>query len=135
MIDLGIIVVRKPKTTESADSEWPTCDWVHIDYRGPFNPCGNGYLNPSGSSAKSAVAIASYDWLDFLLGSDNNANAIIVYFPFCLRLCCSVGKHQISIRCPRYIRNAPKPRSGWQKRDDAIQPVIFPIPNAFQESI
>lgn len=69
LIDLGFVVVGKLKTTQFADSEWPTCDW--IDYHGPFNPRGDGYLTPSGSSAGSASAIASYPWLDFSLGTDS----------------------------------------------------------------
>jgi Asp-tRNA(Asn)/Glu-tRNA(Gln) amidotransferase A subunit family amidase len=69
LIDLGYVVVGKLKTTQFADSEWPTCDWV--DYHGPFNPHGDGYLTPSGSSAGSASAIASYNWLDHSLGTDS----------------------------------------------------------------
>ncbi|KAJ8130621.1 hypothetical protein O1611_g3006 [Lasiodiplodia mahajangana] len=68
LIELGFVVVGKLKTTQFADSEWPTCDW--IDYHGPFNPRGDGYLTPSGSSAGSASAVASYTWLDFSLGTD-----------------------------------------------------------------
>ncbi|OHE96222.1 glutamyl-tRNA(Gln) amidotransferase [Colletotrichum orchidophilum] len=68
LIDLGFEVVGKLKTTQFADSEWPTCDWV--DYQAPFNPRGDGYLTTSGSSAGSAAAIASYPWLDFTLGTD-----------------------------------------------------------------
>ncbi|KAM4060528.1 amidase [Hirsutella rhossiliensis] len=68
LIDLGFVVVGKLKTTQFADSEWPTCDWV--DYHGPFNPRGDGYLTPSGSSAGSASAVSSYAWLDFALGTD-----------------------------------------------------------------
>lgn len=69
LIDLGVVIVGKTKTTQFADSEWPTCDWV--DYHGPFNPRGDGYLTPSGSSAGSAAAVAAYRWLDFALGSDS----------------------------------------------------------------
>lgn len=68
LIDLGFVVVGKLKTTQFADSEWATGDWV--DYHAPFNPRGDGYLTPSASSAGSASAVASYDWLDFALGSD-----------------------------------------------------------------
>lgn len=68
MVDLGFVIVGKLKTSQFADSEWPTCDWV--DYHAPFNPRGDGYLTTSGSSAGSAAAIASYDWLDYSLGSD-----------------------------------------------------------------
>ncbi|KAK7918291.1 hypothetical protein PG985_010165 [Apiospora marii] len=70
LIDLGFVVVGKTKTTQFADSEWPTADWV--DYHGPFNPHGDGYLTPSGSSAGSASAVSTYSWLDFALGTDRS---------------------------------------------------------------
>lgn len=69
LIDLGFVIVGKLKSTQFADSEWPTCDYV--DYHGPFNPRGDGYLTPSGSSSGSASAISTYQWLDFSLGTDS----------------------------------------------------------------
>jgi len=69
LMDLGFVVIGKLKTTQFADPEWPTCDWV--DYHPPFNPRGDGYLTTSGSSAGSAAAVASYDWMDFALGTDS----------------------------------------------------------------
>ncbi|CZR60710.1 uncharacterized protein PAC_10606 [Phialocephala subalpina] len=45
-----------------------TCDW--IDYHAPFNPRADGYQDPSGSSAGSAAAIATYEWVDFAIGTD-----------------------------------------------------------------
>ncbi|QYT05271.1 Amidase domain-containing protein [Trichoderma simmonsii] len=68
LIDLGFVIVGKLKTTQFADSEWPTSDWV--DYHGPWNPRGDGYLTPSGSSAGSASAVSTYKWLDMSLGTD-----------------------------------------------------------------
>jgi Asp-tRNA(Asn)/Glu-tRNA(Gln) amidotransferase A subunit family amidase len=68
-LNLGFIVVGKLKTTQFADSEWPTCDWV--DYHGPFNPRADGYQSPSGSSAGSAAAVATYEWLGFSIGTDS----------------------------------------------------------------
>ncbi|CAH0020772.1 unnamed protein product [Clonostachys rhizophaga] len=68
LLDLGFVIVGKLKSTQFADSEWPTCDYV--DYHGPFNPRGDGYLTPSGSSSGSASAVATYPWLDFALGTD-----------------------------------------------------------------
>ncbi|XXG95592.1 hypothetical protein Hte_001860 [Hypoxylon texense] len=69
LVDLGFVIVGKVKTTQFADSEWPTCDY--IDYHGPFNPRGDGYLSPSGSSSGSASAVAAYEWLDYALGTDS----------------------------------------------------------------
>ncbi len=69
LIDLGAIIVGKTKTTTFADREIPTGDW--IDTHAPFNPRGDGYLVPGGSSAGSGSALASYDWLDFAIGTDS----------------------------------------------------------------
>jgi Asp-tRNA(Asn)/Glu-tRNA(Gln) amidotransferase A subunit family amidase len=44
-------------------------DWV--DYQPPFNPRGDGYLDPGCSSAGSGAALAGYDWLDVTIGSDS----------------------------------------------------------------
>ncbi|KAK4183592.1 putative amidotransferase subunit A [Podospora australis] len=68
LIDLGFVIVGKLKTTQFADSEWPTSDWV--DYHAPFNPRRDGYLTTSGSNAGSAAAVAAYDWLDISIGTD-----------------------------------------------------------------
>ena len=42
-----------------------------IDYQAPWNPRGDGYQSPAGSSSGSAVAVASYEWLDVAIGSDS----------------------------------------------------------------
>lgn len=44
------------------------------DYHAPFNPRGDGYQSPAGSSSGSAVAVATYDWLDFALGTDTTGS-------------------------------------------------------------
>lgn len=49
LIDLGAIIVGKTRTSQFADGESPTADWV--DYHDPFNPRGDGYMDPSSSSA------------------------------------------------------------------------------------
>lgn len=69
ILELGFIIVGKLKSTQFVDSEWPTCDYV--DYHAPFNPRADGYQTTSGSSSGSAAAIASYEWLDFSLGTDS----------------------------------------------------------------
>lgn len=40
------------------------------DYHAPFNPRADGYQSPAGSSSGSAAAVATYDWLDFAIGTD-----------------------------------------------------------------
>lgn len=68
LIDLGAVVVGKTKTTQFALGEAPTADYV--DQLAPFNPRGDGYQNPQGSSSGSAAGVAAYEWLDFGTGSD-----------------------------------------------------------------
>ncbi|KAI4143390.1 MAG: hypothetical protein L6R39_004584 [Caloplaca ligustica] len=48
LIDAGAIIVGKMKTSQFANGEMATADWV--DYHSPFNPRGDGYQDPSSSS-------------------------------------------------------------------------------------
>ncbi|KAJ3288017.1 hypothetical protein HK104_008360 [Borealophlyctis nickersoniae] len=72
LIDMGAVVVGKVKTSQFANGESPTADWV--DFHSPFNPRGEGYQNPSSSSSGSGAAVASYPWLDIALGSDTGGS-------------------------------------------------------------
>ncbi|KAK0624307.1 hypothetical protein B0T14DRAFT_427543, partial [Immersiella caudata] len=47
----------------------PIADWV--DYHAPWNPRGDGYLSPRGSSTGTCVALAGYLWCEAELGSDS----------------------------------------------------------------
>jgi len=68
LTSLGAIVVGKTHLSSFAWKEEPTeC----VDYPAPFNPRADGYQSPAGSSSGSGAAIASYEWLDFTLGSDS----------------------------------------------------------------
>ncbi len=69
LIRKGAVIVGKTKMTTFADREYPPSDW--IDYHCPFNPRGDGYLVPEGSSTGSAAAVAAYDWLDVGIGTDS----------------------------------------------------------------
>ena len=53
LIDAGAVVVGKMKTSQFANGETATADWV--DYHAPFNPRGDGYQDPSSSSAGPAA--------------------------------------------------------------------------------
>ncbi|KAL7928346.1 amidase signature domain-containing protein [Trichoderma chlorosporum] len=68
LVSMGAVLVGKTKTATFADGDVLTADWVEESY--PWNPRGDGYLIPSGSSTGSAVAIAAYPWLDFTVGTD-----------------------------------------------------------------
>lgn len=68
LIDAGAIIVGKVKLQAMIMREEPLeC----VEFTAPFNPRADGYQVPSGSSHASAAGIASYDWLDFSLGSDS----------------------------------------------------------------
>ncbi len=68
LIDAGAEVLGKSKLSSFAAREEPT---ESVDYQAPFNPRGDGYQSPAGSSSGSAAAVSSYDWLDFAIGSDS----------------------------------------------------------------
>lgn len=72
LIDAGAVLVGKIKTSQFANGEVATVDWV--DYHSPFNPRGDGYQDPSSSSSGAGSAIASYPWLDLALGSDTGGS-------------------------------------------------------------
>ena len=68
LISLGAELVGKTYMSAFGLMEHPT---QSIDYEAPFNPRADGYQLAAGSSGGSASAIASYDWLDFALGTDS----------------------------------------------------------------
>ena len=68
----GAVFVGKTKASQFGNSETPTADW--IDQLCPFNPRGDGYQDPMSSSSGSAVALASYDWLDIATGTDSGGS-------------------------------------------------------------
>lgn len=73
LIELGAVIVGKTKTAQLA-SGLAARDW--IDYQCPFNPRGDGYMDPDCSSSGSAVAVAGYEWLDFSVGSDSENSMV-----------------------------------------------------------
>lgn len=72
LIDAGAIIVGKMITSQFANGESPTADWV--DYHDAFNPRGDGYQDTSSSSAGAGAGTASYAWLDVSLGSDTGGS-------------------------------------------------------------
>ncbi|KAJ3457158.1 hypothetical protein MRS44_014299 [Fusarium solani] len=72
LLDAGAAIVGKMKTSQFANGESATADWV--DYHAPFNPRGDGYQDPSSSSAGPAAGVAAYPWLDIALGSDTGGS-------------------------------------------------------------
>ncbi|KAF4832757.1 Amidase 1 [Colletotrichum tropicale] len=72
LIDLGAVLVGKMGTVQFANGDRPTADWV--DLHAPFNPRGDGYQDPSGSSTGPGAGIAAYEWLDLAVGSDTGGS-------------------------------------------------------------
>jgi hypothetical protein len=68
LIDAWPVIVGNQKKSQFANGETATADWV--DYHSPFNPRGDGYQDPSSSSAGAGASIGSFDWLDIAIGSD-----------------------------------------------------------------
>ncbi|PYI09921.1 amidase signature enzyme [Aspergillus sclerotiicarbonarius CBS 121057] len=77
LINLGVTIVGKTKLNSFGVYEEP----IHnVDYQAPWNPRGDGYQTPRGSSSGSAVAVAAYDWLDIAIGTDSEF-ALALVFP------------------------------------------------------
>ena len=72
LIDAGAIIVGKMITSQFANGETATADWV--DYHEAFNPRGDGYQDTSSSSSGGGAGTASYAWLDLSLGSDTGGS-------------------------------------------------------------
>ncbi|KAK4222748.1 amidase signature domain-containing protein [Podospora fimiseda] len=72
LIDAGAQIVGLQKTSQFANGESATSDWV--DYHAPFNPRGDGYSDTSSSSSGAGASVAAYDWLDIAIGSDTGGS-------------------------------------------------------------
>ena len=72
LIDAGAVIVGKMKTSQFANGEQATADWV--DYHSSFSPRGDGYQDPSSSSSGAGSGVGSYPWLDLALGSDTGGS-------------------------------------------------------------
>lgn len=72
LIDAGAVIVGKMKTSQFANGESATADWV--DYHAPFNARGDGYQDPSSSSAGPGAGCGAYEWLDITVGSDTGGS-------------------------------------------------------------
>lgn len=99
LISLGAVIVGKTKMCAFASSEEATDQW--IDFHAPFNPRADGYQSPSGSTTGGGASLATYDWLDFSIGTDSR---LICSNPRRgsrgrkLTSCNSNGKHSLASR-------------------------------------
>ena len=71
IVNLGGVIVGKYKTAQFGSGAGP---WVWQDYQAPFNPRGDGWLTCSASSSSGGCAVATYDWLDFAIGTDTGSS-------------------------------------------------------------
>ncbi|WEW58185.1 amidase [Emydomyces testavorans] len=76
LIDAGAVIVGKAKLQAMIMREEPL---EAVEFTAPFNPRGDGYQVPSGSSHGSAAGIGSYECLDFSIGSDMQLPVKILY--------------------------------------------------------
>ncbi|CAG8984269.1 hypothetical protein HYALB_00010694 [Hymenoscyphus albidus] len=69
--DMGAVLFGTTKLAAFAATEEPIeC----VDYQAPWNPRADGYQSPAGSSSGSGVAVASYEWVDFAIGSNTSGS-------------------------------------------------------------
>lgn len=78
LIDKGAVIVGKTKMGAYAGSEIPPekC----IDYFPPWNPRGDGYQGPSGSSSGAGSSVAGYPWLDYALATDSTCRGLCIWY-------------------------------------------------------
>ncbi len=72
LVDAGAIIVGKQKTSQFANGQMATADWV--DYHSPFNARADGYQDPSSSSSGAGASMGTYPWLDIAVGSDTGGS-------------------------------------------------------------
>lgn len=71
LMELGAIIVGKTWMCSFASGEEPTDQW--IDFHCPFNPRGDTYQSPGGSSSGAGTSLAGYPWLDYSIGTDSES--------------------------------------------------------------
>ena len=69
LVSKGAVILGKIKMGAYTGLEAPP--EKSIDYLPPFNPHGDGYQGPSGSSMAAAASVSGYDWVDISLGTDS----------------------------------------------------------------
>ncbi|CAI6341125.1 unnamed protein product [Periconia digitata] len=72
LLETGVVLLGSTKCSSMISREDPI---EAVDFQAPWNPRGDGYQSPVGSSSGSAASIASYDWLDITIGSDTTGSS------------------------------------------------------------
>ncbi|KAI3336844.1 amidase signature domain-containing protein [Xylariaceae sp. AK1471] len=73
-LNLSYYDISDEATSSAAVVDSLVRDGMWVDFPTAFNPLGDGYQSPAGSSSRSAAAVASYPWLDCTLGSDTSGS-------------------------------------------------------------
>ncbi|KAH8202993.1 hypothetical protein TruAng_002827 [Truncatella angustata] len=71
LIDAGAIMVGKMRCCQWCDGQDPL---ERLEEVTPTNPRGDTFQKPSASSSGSAAGCASYEWLDFTVGTDTGGS-------------------------------------------------------------
>ncbi|KAH8721516.1 amidase signature domain-containing protein, partial [Phaeosphaeriaceae sp. PMI808] len=71
LVERGIQILGKTKLSSFLSREEPS---ESVDYQAVWNPRGDSYQGPGGSSSGSAAAVAAYDWVDVGIGTDTNGS-------------------------------------------------------------
>lgn len=72
LVNAGAVVVGYQALAQFANGDRYAADAV--DMHLPFNPRGDGYSVPLGSSSGAGASVAAYPWLDLALGSDTGGS-------------------------------------------------------------
>ena len=98
LIDAGAIILGKVKLQAMIMREESLeC----VEFTAPFNPRADGYQVPSGSSHASAAGVASYDWLDFSIGSDSMY--FILLEQYILHVCSPLCHKQMGVAASQHL--------------------------------
>lgn len=72
LISMGASILGKTRMSAFASAEEFTDQFV--DFHAHFNPWGDGYQTPAGSSSGSAAALWIYGWLDIAINTDTSGS-------------------------------------------------------------
>ena len=68
LVSGGGEILGKTKLSMLLSREEPS---ESVDFPTAWNPRGDGYQSPGGSSSGSAVAVGAYNWVDIGIGTDS----------------------------------------------------------------
>jgi Asp-tRNA(Asn)/Glu-tRNA(Gln) amidotransferase A subunit family amidase len=78
-----VIILGKTKLSMFLSRKNPT---KTVNYQTSWNPRGNCYQGPGGSSSGSVAATAAYEWIDIGIGTDSESLIALVLVKFCCQV-------------------------------------------------